>query len=91
MGSNKDNEILTLDQLETELAQDTKVKLAGIDIDGTRSFLFSMTFADSLRDPPGQAGIQKEVPLRGKRWLWLLQRHLWLGYARPDLLPRTGD
>jgi hypothetical protein len=35
-------EILTLDDLETELATDNKVKLAGIDIDGTRSFSFSL-------------------------------------------------
>ena len=40
MGSKKDNEILTLDQLQTELADDTKIKLAGIDVDGTRSFLW---------------------------------------------------
>lgn len=30
------NETLTLENLETVLAKDTKVKLAGIDIDGTR-------------------------------------------------------
>ena len=41
MGSNTNDKILTLDQLETELAQDTKVKLAGIDVDGTRSFPLS--------------------------------------------------
>jgi hypothetical protein len=39
MGSKKDNEILTLDQLQTELADDTKIKLAGIDVDGTRPSL----------------------------------------------------
>ncbi|KIW96721.1 uncharacterized protein Z519_02112 [Cladophialophora bantiana CBS 173.52] len=36
MASKKDGEILTLDELETALASDTKIKLAGIDIDGTR-------------------------------------------------------
>lgn len=36
MGSKKENEILTLDQLQTELADDTKIKVAGIDVDGTR-------------------------------------------------------
>lgn len=44
MGSKKDNEILTLDQLQTELADDTKVKVAGIDIDGTRPFPRSYCF-----------------------------------------------
>lgn len=44
MGSKKDNEILTLDQLQTELADDTKIKLAGIDVDGTRSFTWSCCF-----------------------------------------------
>lgn len=38
MGTKKENEILSLDQLQTELADDTKIKLAGIDVDGTRSF-----------------------------------------------------
>ena len=36
MASKKDTEGLTLDNVEAALANDTKVKLAGIDIDGTR-------------------------------------------------------
>ncbi len=36
-GKDKDKEeTLTLDNLESALARDNKVKLAGIDIDGTR-------------------------------------------------------
>jgi hypothetical protein len=34
MAGQIDKESLTLDELETALAQDTKVKLAGIDVDG---------------------------------------------------------
>jgi hypothetical protein len=36
MAEDNESETLTLDNLETVLAKDTKVKLAGIDIDGTR-------------------------------------------------------
>lgn len=36
MASKKDDEALTLANLEEVLAQDTKIKLAGIDVDGTR-------------------------------------------------------
>jgi hypothetical protein len=36
MTSKKDNEALTLDNLEAALSKDTKIKLAGIDVDGTR-------------------------------------------------------
>lgn len=32
----ENNETLTLENLVTVLAKDTKVKLAGIDVDGTR-------------------------------------------------------
>jgi hypothetical protein len=35
--SNKD-EALTLDNLESQLAKDTRIKLAGVDIDGKRTF-----------------------------------------------------
>jgi hypothetical protein len=38
MASKKDNETLTLDNLEAALSKDTKIKLAGIDVDGTRPF-----------------------------------------------------
>lgn len=34
MAGQSDKEILSLDDLETALASDTKIKLAGIDIDG---------------------------------------------------------
>ena len=34
MANKSDNGVLTLDNLETELANDTKVKLAGVDADG---------------------------------------------------------
>lgn len=35
--SNKD-ETISLDSLETTLAKDTRIKLAGVDIDGKRTF-----------------------------------------------------
>lgn len=38
MASKTDSESLTLDNLESVLAQDTKIKLAGIDVDGTRPY-----------------------------------------------------
>lgn len=38
MASKQDGEVLTLHSLETALAKDTKVKLAGLDVDGTRPF-----------------------------------------------------
>jgi hypothetical protein len=34
--SKKESDVLSLDNLEVKLAKDTKIKLAGIDIDGTR-------------------------------------------------------
>lgn len=37
MASKGDKDNVTLDDLETELATDTKVKLAGLDVDGTRA------------------------------------------------------
>ena len=40
--ANKD--IVTLDDLETALATDNKIKLAGIDVDGTRSRSFPPSF-----------------------------------------------
>ena len=46
MASKKNNEALTLDNLEAALADDTKIKLAGIDIDGTRPFQFRAAFAN---------------------------------------------
>lgn len=41
MASKDDREVITLENLETALAKDTKIKLAGIDIDGTRPFNWS--------------------------------------------------
>lgn len=93
MGSKKDNEILTLDQLQTELADDTKIKVAGIDVDGTRPFnpVLLPLLIRSARYPPWESDVQEEVPVCSKGGLWLLQRRLWLGHARPDLLPRARD
>ncbi len=42
MAGQNDKENLTLDELETALAQDTKVKLAGIDIDGMHTLVRSL-------------------------------------------------
>jgi hypothetical protein len=39
-----DKEIVTLDDLETELASDSMVKLAGIDVDGTRTSICPSNF-----------------------------------------------
>lgn len=50
-----------------------------------------LALANLHRNPPRQADLQEEVPLDRKGWLWLLQRHLWLGHARLDLLPRAQD
>lgn len=36
-GSSKD-EVLSLDSLESALAKDTRIKLAGVDIDGKHTF-----------------------------------------------------
>ena len=41
--SNKD-EALTLDNLESLLAKDTRIKLAGVDIDGKRPFNKTLYF-----------------------------------------------
>lgn len=82
-GKDKEKEeTLTLDNLESALAKDNKVKLAGIDIDGTR-LLHQLLYSSLIgtRHPPWQAHLQEKVPLRGQGWLRLLQCHLWLGYA----------
>ena len=55
---------LTLENLETALADDTKVKLAGLDIDGERYAAASIYFPlTSTRHTTGQADIQEEVLL----------------------------
>lgn len=72
---------LTLENLETALANDTKVKLAGLDVDGLLRFPMLQFMTDTRRYPTRQARVQEEVPVRRERWLWLLQRCLWLGYA----------
>ena len=41
MAGKHKEEALTLDNLESALSKDTKIKLAGIDIDGKRNSLYS--------------------------------------------------
>ena len=83
-GKDKEKEeTLTLDNLESALAKDNKVKLAGIDIDGMYLVNHQLLYSSLIgtRYPPWQAHLQEEVPLCGQGWFRLLQRHLWLGHA----------
>lgn len=79
----KEGEGLSLDNLETALVKDNKVKLAGIDIDGEHSkFQAVYTPADTpRRHPPRQTRLEEKVPLCRQRWLWILFGGVRLGYA----------
>jgi hypothetical protein len=44
MAGKKEKDMMSLEDLETELSSDTKVKLAGLDVDGTRPLQSACSF-----------------------------------------------
>lgn len=72
---------LTLANIESALADDTKVKLAGLDIDGKLGYLLDNFCTDCGRNSTWQAHFKKEISICSKRWIRFLQCCVWLGYA----------